>query len=86
MAYGDLDAEQPHSLSETNFTRLFRLAQLTVEYLLHVQDRLVWENGLLKARTHPLAGAAAPLSSSPFATQSRKSRMRITHTAALQGS
>lgn len=48
MAYGDLDAEAPHSLSETNFTRLFRLAQLTVEYLLHVQDRLVWENGLLK--------------------------------------
>ena len=50
MAYGDVSAEAPGSLSETNFTRLFRLAQLTVEYLLHVQDRLVWEAGLLKAR------------------------------------
>ena len=50
MAFGDLSAEEPGSLSETNFTRLFRLAQLTVEYLLHVQDRLVWETGLLKAR------------------------------------
>ncbi|BDA48117.1 probable zinc finger protein Dzip1 at N-terminal half [Coccomyxa sp. Obi] len=48
MAYGDLQAEEPGSLSETNFRRLFRLAQLTVEYLLHIQDRLVWENGLLK--------------------------------------
>ena len=48
MAYGDLQAEESGSLSETNFLRLFRLAQLTVEYLLHIQDRLVWENGLLK--------------------------------------
>ena len=48
MAFGDLDAEAPHSLTETSFLRLFRLAQLTVEYLLHIQDRLVWENGLLK--------------------------------------
>ena len=36
MAYGDLEAESPHSLTETNFQRLFRLAQLTVEYLLHI--------------------------------------------------
>ena len=48
MAFGDLEAEAPHSLTETSFLRLFRLAQLTVEYLLHIQDRLVWENGLLK--------------------------------------
>lgn len=48
MAYGDLQAEDPCSLSQTNFLRLFRLAQLTVEYLLHIQDRLVWENGILK--------------------------------------
>ena len=48
MAFGDLEAEVPHSLTETNFLRLFRLAQLTVEYLLHIQDRLVWETGLLK--------------------------------------
>jgi hypothetical protein len=48
MAYGDLNAEDPANLSDTNFTRLFRLAQLTVEYLLHIQDRLVWEIGLLR--------------------------------------
>ena len=48
MAFGDLEAEASHSLTETSFLRLFRLAQLTVEYLLHIQDRLVWENGLLK--------------------------------------
>jgi hypothetical protein len=54
MAYGDLDAEDPAGLSDTNFTRLFRLAQLTCEYLLHIQDRLVWENGLLKVRGLPL--------------------------------
>ena len=48
MAFGDLEAEAPQSLTETSFLRLFRLAQLTVEYLLHIQDRLVWENGLLK--------------------------------------
>ena len=48
MAFGDLEAEAPQTLTETSFLRLFRLAQLTVEYLLHIQDRLVWENGLLK--------------------------------------
>lgn len=51
MAFGDLEAEAPHSLTETNFLRLFRLAQLTAEYLLHIQDRLVWETGLLKVLT-----------------------------------
>jgi len=54
MAYGDLEAESPQSLTETNFLRLFRLAQLTVEYLLHIQDRLVWENGLLKVPIQPM--------------------------------
>ncbi len=53
MAYGDLEAESPHSLTETNFLRLFRLAQLAVEYLLHIQDRLVWETGLLKVALTP---------------------------------
>ncbi len=51
IAFGDIEAEAPHSLTETNFLRLFRLAQLTVEYLLHIQDRLVWETGLLKVLT-----------------------------------
>ena len=59
MAYGDLEAESPHSLTETNFQRLFRLAQLTVEYLLHIQDRLVWETGLLKVDLSALRSIAA---------------------------
>ena len=48
MAFGDLEEEAPHRLTETSFLRLFRVAQRTGEYLLHIQDRLVWENGLLK--------------------------------------
>ena len=48
VAWGDLAAEAPGALSELSLRRLFRLAQLTCEYLLHVQDCLVWEVGLLK--------------------------------------
>lgn len=50
VAWGDLDAEGPGELSDVSLRRLFRLAQLTAEYLLHVQDRLVWETGLLRVR------------------------------------
>jgi hypothetical protein len=37
IAWGDLEADDPRALSETNFLKIFRLAQLLVEYLLHVQ-------------------------------------------------
>ena len=39
IAWGDLEAEDPRQLSEANFVKAFRLAQLLVEYLLHVQAR-----------------------------------------------
>ncbi|KAK9849006.1 hypothetical protein WJX84_001448, partial [Apatococcus fuscideae] len=46
--YGDLEAEDPAALSPLNFGRICRVAQLTGEYLLHVQDRLALENSQLK--------------------------------------
>lgn len=53
--YGDLEAEDPGALSPLNFGRICRVAQLTGEYLLHVQDRLALENSQLKVRlTHAL--------------------------------
>ena len=46
--FGDLEAEDPAALSPINFGRICRVAQLTGEYLLHVQDRLALENSQLK--------------------------------------
>jgi hypothetical protein len=37
VTWGDLAADDPRHLTETDFTKVFRLAQLLVEYLLHVQ-------------------------------------------------
>ncbi|KAK9806976.1 hypothetical protein WJX72_009222 [[Myrmecia] bisecta] len=48
IAFGDIEAEDTRNLTELNFVKIFRLGQLTVEYLLHVQDRLAYENGALK--------------------------------------
>lgn len=48
VAFGDLDAEDARNLTEVNFVRIIRLGQLTAEYLLHVQDRLAYDNCLLK--------------------------------------
>lgn len=48
VAFGDLEAEDSRNLTEVNFMRIFRLGQLTAEYLLHVQDRLAYDNTLLK--------------------------------------
>lgn len=48
VAFGDLEAEDSRNLTEVNFMRIFRLGQLTAEYLLHVQDRLAYDNILLK--------------------------------------
>ena len=50
VAFGDLEAEDSRNLTEVNFMRIFRLGQLTAEYLLHVQDRLAYDNILLKVR------------------------------------
>lgn len=40
VAFGDMEAEDARVLTPANCTQAFRLAQLTVDYLLHVQDRL----------------------------------------------
>ncbi|GMH40393.1 hypothetical protein BSKO_08297 [Bryopsis sp. KO-2023] len=40
IAFGDLEAEDPMTLTETNFVKIFRLSQLIIEYLLYVQDTL----------------------------------------------
>lgn len=47
LAHGDIAAEDPQQLSETNFVRIFQLAQLVIEYLLHVQDVLATERRAL---------------------------------------
>ena len=48
VAFGDLDREDTCNLTDLNFLRIFRLSQLTAEYLLHVQDHLAQENSQLK--------------------------------------
>ena len=52
VTFGDLESEDARNLTEINFMRIFRLGQLTAEYLLHVQDRLAYDNTLLKASYH----------------------------------
>lgn len=51
VAFGDLDGEDTCNLTDLNFLRIFRLSQLTAEYLLHVQDHLAQENSRLQV-TH----------------------------------
>ena len=45
VAFGDIEAEDARNLTPFNFIKLFRVAQLTVDYLLHVQDRLAADAG-----------------------------------------
>lgn len=47
---GDIEAEDPRNLTPANFIQLFRAAQLTLDYLLHVQDRLSADSGAAKAQ------------------------------------
>jgi hypothetical protein len=49
LAHGDILSENTRELTEVNFLRIFRLAQLVIEYLLHVQDTLASERHLLLA-------------------------------------
>ncbi|EFN55152.1 hypothetical protein CHLNCDRAFT_52479 [Chlorella variabilis] len=44
VAGGDIEAEDARSLTPANFIQLFRTAQLTLDYLLHVQDRLAGDS------------------------------------------
>ena len=54
LTFGDIGADDVRLFTETNFRKLFRLSQLTVEYLLHVQDTLQTRN----ARMHKDVSAA----------------------------
>lgn len=62
VAFGDIEAEGPGSLTRVNFLRIFRLAQLTSEYLLYVQDRLSQESTRLRVGLTPpcLMGIVQP--------------------------
>jgi len=48
IAFGDIEAEDTRHLTELNFLKVFRLAQLIIEYLLYVQDCLQSTNGYLQ--------------------------------------
>lgn len=48
IAFGDIEAEDTRHLTELNFIKVFRLAQLTIEYLLYVQDCLQTTNAWLQ--------------------------------------
>ena len=48
VAFGDIEAEDTRHLTELNFIKVFRLAQLMVEYLLYVQDCLQSTNNWLQ--------------------------------------
>lgn len=47
VTWGDIEAEDTRHLSEGNFVKVFRLAQLLLEYLLYVQENLKYTNGVL---------------------------------------
>ena len=48
ITWGDIEAEDTRHLSEANFVKIFRLAQLLLEYLLYVQDNLKYTNSVLE--------------------------------------
>eukprot|EP00201_Polytomella_parva_P011064 CAMPEP_0175055438 /NCGR_PEP_ID=MMETSP0052_2-20121109/10079_1 /TAXON_ID=51329 ORGANISM="Polytomella parva, Strain SAG 63-3" /NCGR_SAMPLE_ID=MMETSP0052_2 /ASSEMBLY_ACC=CAM_ASM_000194 /LENGTH=446 /DNA_ID=CAMNT_0016320281 /DNA_START=21 /DNA_END=1358 /DNA_ORIENTATION=+ len=48
VAFGDIDAEDVRNLTEYNFIKVFRLAQLVIEYLLYVQECLQASNSWLQ--------------------------------------
>ncbi|CAG9462810.1 unnamed protein product [Pedinophyceae sp. YPF-701] len=47
VAYGDIEAEDPMYLTELNFVKIFRVAQMIIDYLLWVQDTLNGHNEAL---------------------------------------
>ena len=61
VAFGDLEGEDTCNLTDLNFLRIFRLSQLTAEYLLHVQDKLAQENTQLKVSPYRHVTCMMPL-------------------------
>lgn len=52
VAHGDMEGEDARHLTPANAARAFRVAQLAVDYLLHVQDRLAADVCTAKVVTH----------------------------------
>ena len=48
LAFGDLEAEDPSTLTLTNVLRVARLCQLAIQYFIATQDSLVSELGSLQ--------------------------------------
>lgn len=48
ITWGDLEAEGPGQVDPSSTAKLFRLAQLLLEYLLYVQDNLQHANSILE--------------------------------------
>jgi hypothetical protein len=48
LTWGDIEAEDSRHLAESSFVKVFRLAQLLLEYLLYVQDSLKHTNSVLE--------------------------------------
>ena len=62
VAFGDVDAEgPPGAVADVSQRKLLRLSQLANEYLLHVQDHLASQNGVLKVPSISAYGAAMML-------------------------
>ncbi|OAE29684.1 hypothetical protein AXG93_509s1370 [Marchantia polymorpha subsp. ruderalis] len=49
IAFGDIQGEDTRNFTEANFVKIFRIAQLMVEYLLHVQELLAGHKSQLLA-------------------------------------
>lgn len=87
VAGGDLEAEDPRALPWADLAKLFRVAQLTVDYLLHVQDRLATDAGAAQARADGRAGHGRRQTA--WRAEQRKSaphmpaRLRLLNCAAL---
>ena len=54
VAHGDMEGEDARHLTPANAARAFRVAQLAVDYLLHVQDRLAADASAAKVQNSHL--------------------------------
>lgn len=60
VTWGDIEAEDTRHLSEGNFVKVFRLAQLLLEYLLYVQENLKYTNSVLDRSRWVVAKLGTP--------------------------
>jgi hypothetical protein len=57
LTWGDIEAEDSRHLAESSFVKVFRLAQLLLEYLLYVQDSLKHTNSALELSRYGTGGS-----------------------------